>query len=65
MKDRAGGVEPRDAPAGAGILPFEEIVAAGRAAGVEWYVAEQDEPGDVLADIAVARRYLAGLAEPA
>ena len=44
MKDRAPGTEPHDAPAGEGILPFPEIVEAARAAGVEWYVVEQDEP---------------------
>ena len=39
-----------------------EIVEAGRSAGVEWFVAEQDEPGDALADIGSAFRYLDGLA---
>ena len=58
MKDRAPGSEPRDVPAGEGILPFPAIVAAARAAGVEWYIAEQDEPGDPLVDIASALRYL-------
>jgi hypothetical protein len=37
-------------------------VGAGREANVDWYIAEQDEPGDVLADIAVARRNLLSLA---
>jgi sugar phosphate isomerase/epimerase len=63
MKDRAPGPEPHDAPAGRGILPFVEIVAAARAAAVEWYVAEQDEAADPLADIASARRHLATLAD--
>jgi sugar phosphate isomerase/epimerase len=58
MKDRAPGPEPRDAPAGEGTLDFPAIVAAGRAAGVEWYIAEQDEPREPLADIASAHRYL-------
>ena len=62
MKDRAAGTEPHDAPAGEGILPFPAIVEAGRAAGVEWYVVEQDEPGDPLSDIASAFRYLESLA---
>lgn len=62
MKDRAAGPQPHDAPAGSGILAFPEIVAAGRAAGVEWYIAEQDEPGDALADISGAFRYLRSLA---
>jgi len=62
MKDRAPGPEPRDAPAGEGTLPFPEIVEAARAAGVEWYIAEQDEPREPLEDIARAFRYLESLA---
>lgn len=62
MKDRAPGPEPRDTPAGEGILAFPRIVEAGRAAGVEWYVVEQDDAHDPLADIAVAARYLESLA---
>ena len=62
MKDRAPGPTPHDAPAGEGTLPFAEIVDAGRSAGVEWYVVEQDEPADALADVERAHAYLAGLA---
>jgi sugar phosphate isomerase/epimerase len=58
MKDRAAGPEPRDAPAGEGTLPFDGIVEAGRTAGVEWYVVEQDVPRDPLVDIASAYRFL-------
>ena len=64
MKDRAAGPEPRDAPAGEGTLPFPEIVEAARAAGVDWYVVEQDEPREPLEDIVRARRYLESLAGP-
>ena len=62
MKDRAAGPEPHDAPAGQGVLPFPEIIDAARAAGVEWYVVEQDEPRQALDDIGSAYRYLASLA---
>ena len=62
MKDRAPGPEPHDAPAGDGTLPFPEIVDAGRAAGVEWYIVEQDEPREPLDDVARALRYLETLA---
>ena len=61
MKDSVGGAEPHDAPAGQGILAFPEIVEAGRAAGVDWYIGEQDEPHDAVADIATAARYLESL----
>ena len=62
MKDRAPGPEPHDEPAGEGILPFPAIVEAARSAGVEWYIAEQDEPRDPIHDIARAYRYLESLA---
>jgi sugar phosphate isomerase/epimerase len=62
-KDRAAGAETRDVPAGEGILPFAEIVSAARAVGAEWFVAELDEPGDAIVDIASAFRYLETLAE--
>jgi len=62
MKDRAPSPEPRDAPAGEGTLRFPEIIEAARAAGVEWYIVEQDEPQEPLDDIASAFRYLESLA---
>lgn len=62
MKDRAPGPELRDAPAGEGTLAFPEIIRAGRAAGVEWYIVEQDEPREPLADVSRALRYLESLA---
>lgn len=64
MKDRQAGEGASDAPAGAGSLDFAAIVEAGRAAGVAWYIAEQDEPASELADIATARRNLLALAGP-
>jgi sugar phosphate isomerase/epimerase len=63
MKDRAPGREPVDAPVGEGTLPFPEIVDAGRAAGVAWYIVEQDEPRDPVQDIGRALRYLESLAQ--
>jgi sugar phosphate isomerase/epimerase len=58
LKDRAPGGEPHDAAVGDGILAIPSIIEAGRAAGVEWYVVEQDEPADAIADIASSYRYL-------
>ena len=63
MKDLVADPEPRDAPAGEGTLRFADIISAGEAAGVEWYIAEQDEPEDPLADIATAFRNLSALAK--
>jgi sugar phosphate isomerase/epimerase len=62
MKDRSAGEPPRDVPPGAGVLDWPGILDAARAAGVEWYIVEQDNPGDALTDIAAGRRHLVGLA---
>jgi sugar phosphate isomerase/epimerase len=62
MKDRAAGATPHDAPVGEGTLPMPALVEAARAAGVEWYVVEQDEPAEPLANIATSLRYLESLA---
>lgn len=64
MKDRARGEAAHDAPAGDGTLPLPEIVTAARAAGVDWYVVEQDTPRDPLDDIERSFRYLESLAVP-
>jgi sugar phosphate isomerase/epimerase len=63
MKDRAAGPTPHDAPVGEGILPIAAMVEAARAAGAEWYVVEQDEPAEPLADIATSLRYLEAIAD--
>lgn len=66
VKDRAAATDPdappRDAPVGTGTLPIADIVAAGRRAGVAWYIVEQDEAADPLADIATSYRALAAMA---
>ncbi len=62
MKDRSAAPGHADVPAGQGTLDFPTIVAAGRDAGVEWYIAEQDDATAPLDDIASAFGYLTSLA---
>ena len=62
MKDRAAGPEPNVAPVGEGTLPILAIVDAARAAGVDWYIVEQDEPQVPLDDVTRSLRYLQSLA---
>lgn len=47
-----------DAPVGSGILPWREILGASVSAGVEYYIVEQDNPGDPLIDVAQSLRSL-------
>jgi sugar phosphate isomerase/epimerase len=55
----------KDVPFGEGDLDWDGILAASRAAGVEWYVTEQDtpNPADPIGDIATAYRNAAKLAQ--
>lgn len=62
MKDVDAGPERRDAPAGSGVLRWEEILRSARAADVAWYVVEQDVPRDPIGDITQALAYLRRLA---
>jgi len=62
MKDLGPAPAFADAPAGQGTIDFPAIVAAGRAAGVEWYIAEQDDATSPLEDSDTAFRYLRSLA---
>lgn len=63
MKDMAPAPDRGDVTPGDGILPWPQIVAAGTQLDVEWYVVEQDNPKDAIAEIARGLTYLQGLAE--
>jgi sugar phosphate isomerase/epimerase len=61
LKDLAAGPERNDLPAGEGILDWAEIVPAASAAGARWWVVEQDNPADPLADSLLAVRNVEGM----
>ena len=63
LKDMAPGENRADAPVGAGIINWDDILAAGRAVGAGWYVVEQDHPQNPLADVETSLRYLQGVAQ--
>lgn len=63
MKDLAGGPDGGDVTPGDGILSWSDIVAAGTARAIEWYVVEEDNPRDAVAEIARGRGYLERLAD--
>lgn len=51
IKDMADAESRRDAPVGDGVMPWDRILPAGRAAGTEWYIVEQDHPQNPLPDV--------------
>jgi sugar phosphate isomerase/epimerase len=63
LKDMAPGEHRADAPVGAGIINWDDILAAGRAVGARWYIVEQDHPQNPLADVETSLRYLQGVAQ--
>ena len=64
MKDMSAEPGHGDVTPGDGTLPWPAIVAAGTKTGVEWYVVEQDNPRDALAEITRGRVFLEALAGP-
>lgn len=65
MKDMAERPQGRDVIPGDGVLPWPGIVDAGTDLGVDWYVVEEDNPMDAVAEITRGLGYLRGLAEGA
>ena len=63
LKDMAADEQRSDLPVGEGTMPWERLLRAADAAGVEWYIAEQDNPRDAFEDVQSSLRYLRGLSE--
>jgi sugar phosphate isomerase/epimerase len=63
MKDMAPGPDRGDVTPGDGILPWSDIVAAAAELDIQWYVVEEDNPRDVIAEIARGRAFLSDLSE--
>jgi sugar phosphate isomerase/epimerase len=62
MKDISATPDRGDVTPGDGVLAWAEIVAAGTERGVEWYVVEEDNPREAIAEITRGLAYLRGLA---
>ena len=63
LKDMADDERRSDLPVGEGTLPWQGLLQAAEAAGVEWYIAEQDNPRDAFEDVQSSLRHLRGLSE--
>jgi sugar phosphate isomerase/epimerase len=58
LKDMAPDEQRSDLPVGEGIMPWPELLNTADEAGVEWYVAEQDNPRDALEDVRISLQHL-------
>jgi len=61
LKDMASDERRSDLPMGEGVMPWPTLLSAADAAGVEWYVVEQDNPRDALEDVSTSLEHLRGL----
>ncbi len=62
LKDMASDDTRSDLPVGEGIMPWTSLLEAADAAGVQWYVAEQDNPRDALEDVRISLQHSRELA---
>ena len=62
LKDMAPDDTRSDVPVGEGTLPWISLLEAADAAGVEWFIVEQDDPRDALENMRTSLRNLRGLA---
>src|SRR4051794_4143330 len=62
LKDMAPDNTRSDLPVGEGTLPWNTLLEAANAAGVEWFIAEQDNPSDALEDVTSSLQHLHSLA---
>jgi len=62
LKDMASDDQRSDLPVGEGTMPWNGLLEAAGAAGVEWYVAEQDNPRDALEDVRISLQSMRELA---
>ena len=62
LKDMASDDQHSDLPVGEGTMAWNGLLEAADAAGVEWYIAEQDNPRDALEDVTISLQYMRELA---
>jgi sugar phosphate isomerase/epimerase len=62
LKDMAPDDALSDLPVGEGTMPWKGLLEAADAAGVEWYITEQDNPRDALEDVKTSLQHMRELA---
>ena len=63
LKDMAPDETLSDLPVGEGTMPWPDLLRAADELGVEWYIAEQDNPRDAMEDVETSLRKLERLAD--
>ena len=63
LKDMADDEQRSDLPVGEGVMQWQELLRAADAAGAEWFIVEQDNPGDAFEDVRSSLRYLREMSE--
>ncbi len=63
LKDMADDDARSDLPVGEGTMPWSRLLRAADDAGVEWFIAEQDNPRDALEDVRSSLRHLRELSD--
>jgi len=63
LKDMAPDETRSDLPVGEGTMPWHQLLRTADELGVEWFVAEQDNPRDAMEDVETSLRTLEDLAE--
>jgi len=58
LKDMAPDDTRSDLPVGEGTLPWTTLLEAADAAGVDWFIAEQDNPRDALEDVRMSLKHM-------
>ncbi|MGH3147676.1 MAG: sugar phosphate isomerase/epimerase family protein [Rubrobacter sp.] len=58
LKDMAADEERSDLPVGEGTMPWQRLLQVADDAGVEWYIAEQDNPRDAFEDVQSSLRHM-------
>jgi len=63
LKDMASDDARSDLPVGEGTMPWPDLLGTADELGVEWFIAEQDNPRDALEDVETSLRKMEELAD--
>ena len=62
LKDMAPDETRSDLPVGEGTMPWPDLLRTAEELGVEWFIAEQDNPRDAMEEVEISLKAMRGLA---